>query len=128
MFSFNLFLSYIVTILFSTKRLSLISCRRPFIPAGSQRRETPHSAESGSGLCRRRSYLRSGDRPGAAGEDKVRERTGHRCQHGKYIVGPPAQQSVSGGGDSLSCMNYTDEGAPHSGKLLSWINLIGIFD
>lgn len=67
-----------------------ILCHRPFIATGSQRRETLRAAESISRLCRRRPYLCPGDSPRAAGEDKVRERTDHWCQHGKHIVRPPA--------------------------------------
>lgn len=61
---------------------------RSFVPAWSQQGETLRPAESGGGLCRRWAYLCSGDSSSAPGEDKVRERTGHRRQHGERDLKP----------------------------------------
>lgn len=51
--------------------------RRSFVPAWSQRGETLCPAESGGRLCRRWTYLCSGNSASTPGEDKVTERTGH---------------------------------------------------
>lgn len=59
---------------------------RSFVPAGSQRGKALCPAEPGGRLCRRRAHLCAGDSASAPGEDEVRERTGHRRQHGKHIL------------------------------------------
>lgn len=62
-----------------------VLCLRPFVAAGPQWWEALRSSEPVGGLRRRRPDLRPGDRAGAAGADKVGQRTSHRRQHGEPV-------------------------------------------
>lgn len=67
-----------------------VLCLRPFVKTGPQRREALPSSEPAGGLRRRRPHLRSRDRPSAAGEGEVWQRTSHWCQHGERPQVQPA--------------------------------------
>lgn len=94
--------------------------RRSFVPARPQWGETLRPTEPGGRLRRWRPYLCSRDSARAAGEDKIRERTGHRRQHGKRFI----RTSVAFATLSFACLQVN---TIHTVTLIPSNNCIYVF-